>query len=109
MALGVADFEEMISRAQTTYLAQVGVSLTVASNRINQFLGKLSALAGLLLLMSFIPSTALFVPDIIDSNSQNALIGIFSVNIRIPGQDVDDLSWFFGILGVMIVIALASL
>lgn len=32
--------------------------------------------------------------------------GIWGMNVKVPGQDVDNLYWFFGIIGGMVILSL---
>ncbi|KAJ2799822.1 CorA metal ion transporter [Coemansia guatemalensis] len=79
MMQNAAHYDNMLGRAQTNYLAQISVELTVSSNNTNDVVAKLSALAAVLLPLNFVT-------------------GMWGANVKVPGQDYDDLYYFFYIL-----------
>ncbi|KAJ2615953.1 CorA metal ion transporter [Coemansia sp. RSA 1365] len=79
MMQNAAHYDNMLGRAQTNYLAQISVELTVSSNNTNDVVAKLSALAAVLLPLNFVT-------------------GMWGANVKVPGQDYDDLYYFFFIL-----------
>lgn len=60
--------------------------MTDANNQINDVLSKLTALG------------TVIVP-------LNVITGLWGMNVNVPGQGVENLHWFFGIVGVMIALA----
>ncbi|KAJ1677616.1 CorA metal ion transporter [Spiromyces aspiralis] len=80
-------YEAVISRAHGNYLAKISYELTETSNRTNDVVGKLSALASILVPL-------------------NVVTGLWGMNVPVPGQFTNDLTWFFGILTAMMAFAL---
>ncbi|KAI9687552.1 MAG: Mg(2+) transporter [Bathelium mastoideum] len=80
MMSNLGHFEKMLSRAHSNYLAQISVDSITQGNRTNDTLSKITLLATILVPL-------------------NLVCGLFGMNVRVPGQDVDDLRPWFGILG----------
>lgn len=83
MMSNLAHFEKMLSRAHSNYLAQISVDQVIQGNKSNETLGKVTVIATILVPL-------------------NLICGLFGMNVHVPGQNDDDLYWFFGILGVII-------
>jgi magnesium transporter len=83
-------YEKVLSRAHSNYLAQISIELTQVSNRTNDVVAKLTVMASILLPM-------------------NVITGMWGMNVRVPGENVENLDWFFGICGCMLVLALSFL
>ncbi|KAJ2158200.1 CorA metal ion transporter [Coemansia sp. RSA 552] len=83
MMQNATHYDNMLGRAQSNYLAQVSVELTRSSDYTNDVVAKLSALA------------AVVMPLQICS-------GLWGMNVKVPGQDRDDLWDFFIILGLLL-------
>ncbi|KAL4887237.1 hypothetical protein BJY04DRAFT_175432 [Aspergillus karnatakaensis] len=82
--------DEITSRLQSNFLAQTSVNNMRLSVRLNSGLSKVTVLA------------TIFVP-------LHMITGLFGMNVTVPGQDIDSLTWFFGIVGVFLaVIVVAS-
>lgn len=83
-------YEKVLARAHSNYLAQISIELTQVSNRTNDVVAKLTAIASILLPM-------------------NVITGLWGMNVRVPGQSSGEpdepLSWFFGILCGMTILA----
>ncbi|KAF3479798.1 magnesium transporter ALR1 [Arthroderma uncinatum] len=90
MMSSLGHFEKMLSRSHGNYLAQVNVTNIMVGNRVNEVLSKITFLASILVPM-------------------NLICGLFGMNVRIPGQHTDNLHWFFGIVGVIVLISIVSL
>ncbi|KAJ9086222.1 CorA metal ion transporter [Entomophthora muscae] len=84
-------YENVLARAHSNYLAQISIELTQVSNRTNNAVAKLTAMASILLPM-------------------NVITGLWGMNVYVPGQNTgtEDLRWFFGIIGAMITMALLT-
>ncbi|KAJ2354064.1 CorA metal ion transporter, partial [Coemansia sp. RSA 2618] len=80
MMQNATHYDNMLGRAQTNYLAQISIELTESSNYTNDVVAKLSALAAIVVPLNFIT-------------------GMWGANVKVPGQDYDDLHYFFYILG----------
>lgn len=85
----LAHFEKMLSRSHANYLAQLSMESIQANNRSNEVLGKITTIATILVPL-------------------NLVCGLFGMNVPVPGQDSDQLYWFFGILGSICVFVVAS-
>ncbi|KAL2815085.1 hypothetical protein BJX63DRAFT_390417 [Aspergillus granulosus] len=85
----LAHLDEITSRLQSNFLAQTSVNNMRLSVKLNSSLSKVTVLA------------TIFVP-------LHMVTGLFGMNVTVPGQDVESLAWFFGIVGVFIVIALTA-
>jgi len=90
MMSNLAHFEKMLSRSHTNYLAQLNVTNLVLGNHVNKVLSKVTLIATILVPM-------------------NLICGLFGMNVKVPGRDVDSLGWFFGILGLMGAIVAVSI
>ncbi|KAJ2557089.1 CorA metal ion transporter [Coemansia sp. RSA 1933] len=89
MLQNAAHYDSMLSRAQANYLAQISIELTASSNRTNDVVAKLSALAAIVVPLNFIT-------------------GMWGANVKVPGQDYDDLHYFFTILGMCMLYVVAA-
>ncbi|KAL3901570.1 MAG: hypothetical protein SGCHY_000507 [Lobulomycetales sp.] len=72
-----------LSRSHSNYLARVSIEITRASNKTNDAVVWVTALAGVLIPL-------------------NVVTGLWGMNVKVPGQDVDSLNWFFGICGGLV-------
>ncbi|KAG9290402.1 hypothetical protein G9A89_007133 [Geosiphon pyriformis] len=90
MVQNINHCENILGRSHSTYLAQISIEITQLSNKTNDAIGKLSVFATILL-----PSTL--------------IAGIFGMNVKVPGDDQDDLVWFFWIVGLMIFIGVVGM
>ncbi|RKP12030.1 cora-like Mg2+ transporter protein-domain-containing protein, partial [Piptocephalis cylindrospora] len=88
MLQNVAHFEKIVARSHTNYLAQISIELTQTSNDTNDVMAKLTVLASILVPM-------------------NVITGLWGMNVKVPGQDVENLHWFFGIIGCMVALAIS--
>ncbi|KNC96044.1 uncharacterized protein SPPG_08639 [Spizellomyces punctatus DAOM BR117] len=76
---GLRHFDDMLTRCHSEYLAEINISLTAASKRTNELMRKTTAVVTLLVPLG-------------------VLTGLMGMNVRIPGQGREDLT-FFGIYG----------
>lgn len=83
-------YEEILSRLHSDYLTRLSLDKICTGNQTMKLIIKITVIA------------AVLVP-------LNVICGLFGMNVRVPGGDVDGLSWWFGILGAIILIILASL
>ncbi|EFR00844.1 magnesium transporter ALR1 [Nannizzia gypsea CBS 118893] len=90
MMSNLGHFEKMLSRSHGNYLAQVNVTNIMVGNRVNEVLSKITFLASILVPM-------------------NLICGLFGMNVHVPGQNDDNLHWFFGIVGIIVLISIVSL
>jgi Mg2+ and Co2+ transporter CorA len=85
----LAHLDEITSRLQSNFLAQTSVNNMRLSVRLNSGLSKVTILA------------TIFVP-------LHMVTGLFGMNVTVPGQEVESLAWFFGIVGAFVAIILAA-
>ncbi|PWN92878.1 cora-domain-containing protein [Acaromyces ingoldii] len=86
MTQNLNHYEKILSRSHSNYLAQISIEMTDANNQINDVLSRLTALG------------TVIVP-------LNVITGLWGMNVHVPGQDVENLRWFFGIVAFMIALA----
>ncbi|TPX64084.1 hypothetical protein SpCBS45565_g06166 [Spizellomyces sp. 'palustris'] len=76
---GLRHFDDTLTRCHSEYLAEINISLTAASKRTNELMRKTTAVVTLLVPLG-------------------VLTGVMGMNVRIPGQGREDLT-FFSIYG----------
>ncbi|KAJ3070442.1 CorA metal ion transporter [Podochytrium sp. JEL0797] len=79
-------YEKTLARAHSNYLAQISIEITQASNRTNDVGTKMTALASILVPL-------------------NVITGLWGMNVKVPGQDIESLHYFYGIVFFMCVLA----
>ncbi|KAH7173972.1 uncharacterized protein B0J16DRAFT_199395 [Fusarium flagelliforme] len=82
--------EEMLSRSHSNYLAQLSIDRITQGNQVNQFLTRVTVLATVL------------VPLVV-------ITFIFGMNVKVPWEGGSNLNAWFGIVGSIIVFALACI
>ncbi|ORZ19382.1 hypothetical protein BCR42DRAFT_459759 [Absidia repens] len=75
MLQSINHYEKISSRSHSNYLAQISIEMTQTNNEINDILSKLTALGSVLVPM-------------------NLVTGLWGINVKVPGQDREDLTWF---------------
>jgi magnesium transporter len=85
----IVHYEKTLARAHSNYLAQISIEITQSSNRTNDLATRMTALASILLPL-------------------NVITGLWGMNVKVPGQEVDSLTWFFGICGAMALFAVGT-
>lgn len=75
--------EQMLSRSQSKYLGQLSFDSTCIRNQIVAALSRLTVIG------------AIFV-------TMQVITGLFGMNVHVPGQNMTSLSWWFGILGLIL-------
>ncbi|KAJ3016099.1 UNVERIFIED_CONTAM: CorA metal ion transporter [Siphonaria sp. JEL0065] len=81
--------EKTLTRSHSNYLAQISIEITQASNRTNDVVMRMTALASILVPL-------------------NVITGLFGMNVTVPGEEGDSLTWFFTIGFCMVVVAWIS-
>ena len=66
----------LLSRAHSNYLAQINIRMNERQEQTADVLGKLTVLGTIVLPM-------------------NIITGMWGMNVLVPGQDVDNLNWFW--------------
>lgn len=84
MVSSLNHFEKLLSRSHSNYLAQINIDMTKVNNDMNDVLGKITILGTAVLPL-------------------NVITGLWGMNCIVPGQYHDNLGWFFGIVGFMII------
>jgi len=87
MMSNLGHFEKMLGRAHSNFLAQVSVDNISSGNKVNETLGKVTVIATILVPL-------------------NLITGLFGMNVKVPGRDEESLTWFFGIVGVILAFVL---
>jgi len=89
MTQNLNHYEKILSRTHSNYLAQISIEMTDANNQINEVLSKLTALGTILIPM-------------------NLITGIWGMNVHVPGQGIETLTWFSSIVAVLVTIGLVG-
>lgn len=87
MTGNLSHYETLLSRAHGNYLAQVSIHMNERQEKTSDVLGKLTVLGTIVLPM-------------------NIVTGMFGGNFKVPGQDVDNLNWFWGTTGALAIFGL---
>ncbi|EAU29838.1 conserved hypothetical protein [Aspergillus terreus NIH2624] len=86
MTSSLTYYETLLSRAHSNYLAQINILMNERQEQTADVLGKLTVLG------------TIVVP-------LNIICGMWGMNVKVPGQDVDNLHWFWSITGGLISLA----
>ncbi|KAE8144177.1 hypothetical protein BDV25DRAFT_167484 [Aspergillus avenaceus] len=89
MTSSLTYYETLLSRAHSNYLAQINILMNERQERTADVLGKLTVLGTIVLPL-------------------NIICGMWGMNVKVPGQDVDSLTWFWSITAGLILFAFAS-
>ncbi|CAG8554523.1 2163_t:CDS:2 [Funneliformis mosseae] len=89
MVQNLNHYEKILSRSHSNYLAQISIEMTQANNQINDILSRLTALGTILVPM-------------------NLVTGLWGMNVPVPGQESDGLTWFFSILLSLLIFAVVG-
>ena len=76
MTSNLSHYETLLSRAHSNYLAQITIRMNERQEQSADILGKLTVLGTIVLPM-------------------NIICGMWGMNVKVPGQDVDSLTWFW--------------
>jgi magnesium transporter len=76
MTSSLNHYETLLSRAHSNYLAQINIRMNERSEKSADILGKLTVVGTIVLPM-------------------NIICGMWGMNVRVPGQEVDNLVWFW--------------
>jgi len=87
MTGNLSHYENLLSRAHSNYLAQINIRMNERQEKTSDILGKLTVLGTIVLPM-------------------NVVTGIWGMNCLVPGQDIENLNWFWCITGGLITFGL---
>ncbi|KAF2687643.1 cora-domain-containing protein [Lentithecium fluviatile CBS 122367] len=76
MTANLGHYETLMARAHSNYLAQVNIRMNERQEKTSDILGKLTVLGTIVLPM-------------------NVITGIWGMNCLVPGQDIENLNWFW--------------
>ncbi|KAL2368758.1 hypothetical protein RJ035_001111 [Blastomyces gilchristii] len=88
MTSNLNHYETLLSRAHSNYLAQINIRMNERQEKTADVLGKLTVLGTIVLPM-------------------NIICGMWGMNVKVPGQDIDNLYWFWSITAGLVVFAVA--
>jgi magnesium transporter len=86
----LSHLEQLLGRTHANFLAQINLDNIESGNATNKLLGKVTLLATILVPM-------------------NLVTGLFGMNVDVPGRSSSGITWFMGIVGVMLVFACVCL
>ncbi|CCH58580.1 hypothetical protein TBLA_0A07910 [Henningerozyma blattae CBS 6284] len=86
MFQNLSSYEKIFSRSHANYLAQLQVESFNSNNRVTEILSKVTILGTMLVPL-------------------NVITGLFGMNVKVPGSDAKNYGWWFGILGVLLFLA----
>ncbi|RLV93817.1 Magnesium transporter ALR2 [Spathaspora sp. JA1] len=89
MFQNLLSYEKIFSRSHSNYLAQLQVKSFNANNKITEMFSKVTLIGTMLVPL-------------------NLITGLFGMNVKVPGQDAENLGWWFGILGVLVFVIMMS-
>ena len=82
-------YEKLLARFHLNYLAQIIIDMTKVNNDTNDVLGKITILGTIVLPI-------------------NVVTSLWGMNCIVPGQDVNNLNWFYGIITGMVLFSLIA-
>lgn len=86
MVSSLNHYEKLLSRSHSNYLAQINIDMTKVNNDMNDVLGKITILGTVVLPM-------------------NVITGLWGMNVIVPGQFNESLTWFTSICAFMVILA----
>jgi magnesium transporter len=89
MTSNLTHYETLLSRAHSNYLAQINILMNERQERTADVLGKLTVLGTIVLPM-------------------NIICGMWGMNVKVPGQEIDNLYWFWSITTGLVFFGVAS-
>ncbi|OKL60487.1 hypothetical protein UA08_04437 [Talaromyces atroroseus] len=89
MTSNLTHYETLLSRAHSNYLAQINILMNERQERTADVLGKLTVLGTIVLPM-------------------NIICGMWGMNVKVPGQEVDNLYWFWSITAGLVFFGVVS-
>lgn len=89
MVQSLNHYEKLLARSHSNYLAQINIDMTRVNNDMNDVLSKITVLGTIVLPM-------------------NIVTGLWGMNVLVPGQNVESLTWFWSITGALFVFGCIS-
>ncbi|GMG21125.1 unnamed protein product [[Candida] boidinii] len=89
MFQSLLSYEKIFSRSHSNYLAQLQVESFYSNNQVTDLLSKVTLLGTILVPL-------------------NIVTGMFGMNVRVPGEGVENTNWWFGIMGFLIFLVLIA-
>ncbi|OWB77743.1 hypothetical protein B5S32_g1918 [[Candida] boidinii] len=83
MFQSLLSYEKIFSRSHSNYLAQLQVESFYSNNQVFDLLSKVTLIGTILVPL-------------------NVVTGMFGMNVEVPGQNVENTNWWFGIMGFLI-------
>ena len=87
MVQSLNHYEKLLSRAHSNYLAQLNIDMTRVNNDMNDVLSRINVLGTIVLPM-------------------NIVTGLWGMNVFVPGQNIESLTWFWGITSSLFAFAI---
>lgn len=78
MVQSLNHYEKLLARSHSNYLAQINIDMTRVNNDMNDVLSRITVLGTIVLPM-------------------NIVTGLWGMNVLVPGQNVESLTWFWSI------------
>lgn len=89
MTQSLNHYEKLLARSHSNYLAQINIDMTRTNNEMNDVLSKISVLGTIVLPI-------------------NIVTGLWGMNVIVPGQFVENLNWFYGIILTLLLFAVSA-
>lgn len=86
MVQSLNHYEKLLARSHSNYLAQINIDMTRVNNDMNDVLSRITVLGTIVLPM-------------------NIVTGLWGMNVIVPGQDIESLTWFWSITFSLFVFA----
>ena len=90
MMSNLGHFEKMLGRSHSNHLSQISLRHIEQGSRANALLGKITIFATILVPL-------------------NLMVGLFGMNVNVPGETDDGLNWWFGIVGLIFLVVVTML
>ena len=101
-----------LDRCHSNYLAQINIDITQSANRTNDVVARLTALASIIVPLNLVTGLwgnllpFFFWPLFLFQSCSTSVLTLVSflsgMNVKVPGQDNEDLHWWWGIIGFMV-------
>ncbi len=89
LSQNLVHYEKTLARANSNYLAQISIEITQSNNRTNKLATRVTIIASILIPL-------------------NLVTGLFGMNVKVPGREEDDLTWFISIVASMAIFSVVT-